>query len=112
MYLPPTPRFSVEREPQGTAGRELTVTTAAALTLDEPAELTGLRPVRLAAGESLEVTAYEPDGAVERLIWIRDWQPEWQRTYYFRNAVRLPKGTRIAAYSGKPAEAAIALTPE
>jgi hypothetical protein len=43
---------------------------------------------------------------VERLIWIRDWRPQWERTYYFLRPVRLPKGTRIAAYSGKPAEAA------
>jgi len=109
IYLPPAPHFSVESKPEA-AGREVTVTTAAALTLAAPAELAGLRPVRLAAGESLEVTAYKPDGAVERLIWIRDWRPEWQRTYYFRHPVRLPKGTRVAAYSGKAAEAAIVLS--
>ena len=48
-----------------------------------------------------------PDGAVERLIWIRNWRPEWQRTYDFLQPVRLPKGTRIVAYSGQPAEAAM-----
>jgi hypothetical protein len=110
-YLPAAPHFSVEGKLPA-AGRELTVTTTAALTLDAPAEFAGLRPLRLAAGESLEVTAYEPDGAVERLIWIRDWRPEWERTYYFRHPVRLPKGTRIAAYSGKPAEAAVAFAPD
>ena len=67
--------------------------------------------MRLVAGESLEVTAYRPDGGGERLIWIRDWRPQWERTYYFLHPVRLPMGTRIAAYSGKPAEAAIALAP-
>lgn len=110
VYLPPAPRFSAERGAPRT-GRELTVTTGAALTLSAPAELDGLRPVRLVAGESLEVTAYRPDGGVERLIWIRDWRPQWERTYYFLHPVRLPMGTRIAAYSGKPAEAAIALAP-
>jgi hypothetical protein len=109
MYLPPSPRFAAEAKPKA-AGRELTVTTGASLTLAAPAEFTSLSPVKLAAGESLEVTAYEPDGAVERLIWIRDWRPQWQRVYYFRHPVRLPKGTRIAAYSGKAAEAAIELS--
>ncbi|HXM42052.1 MAG TPA: cytochrome c [Bryobacteraceae bacterium] len=104
IYLPAAPHFSAETKPQP-VGRELTVTSGAALTLSAPAELSGLRPVRLVAGESLEVTAYEPDGAVERLIWIRNWRPEWKRTYYFLHPVRLPKGTRIAAYSGKAAEA-------
>jgi hypothetical protein len=106
IYLPAAPRFSAEAKPQP-VGRELTVTTVAALTLSAPAEFSGLRPVRLVAGESLEVTAYKPDGAVERLIWIRNWRPEWQRTYDFLQPVRLPKGTRIVAYSGQPAEAAM-----
>jgi hypothetical protein len=110
-YLPPAPRLSAESKPRA-ASRELRVTTDSALTLAAPAELSGLRPERLAAGESLEVTAYRPDGGVERLIWIRDWRPQWERTYYFRHPVRLPKGTRIAAYSGKPAEAALALAPD
>ena len=109
IYLPPAPHFSAEtKPPQG--GRELTVTSAAALMLSATAELAGLRPLRLAAGEWLEVTAYKPDGAVERLIWIRDWRPEWERTYYFLHPVRLPEGTRVAVYSGKPAEAAIVIT--
>jgi hypothetical protein len=106
IYLPPAPHFSAESAAQR-GDRELKVTTGTALTLSSPAELTGLRPVRVAAGESFEVTAYEPDGAVEHLIWIREWRPEWARTYYFLHPVRLPKGTRIAAYSGKPAEAAM-----
>ncbi|MGA2737421.1 MAG: cytochrome c [Bryobacteraceae bacterium] len=106
MYLPPVPHFTAEKRPPP-AARELTVTSGVGLTLSASAELSGLRPVRLAAGESLEVTAYQPDGAVERLIWIRNWRPEWERTYYFLHPVRLPKGTRIVAYSGKPAEAAM-----
>ena len=106
IYLPPAPHFSAESAAQR-GDRELKVTTGTALTLSSPAELTGLRPVRVAAGESFEVTAYEPDGAVEHLIWIREWRPEWARTYYFLHPVRLPKGTRIAAYSAKPAEAAM-----
>jgi hypothetical protein len=56
------------------------------------------------------VTAYLPDGAVERLIWIRNWRPQWARTYYFLHPMRLPKDTRIAAYSGQAAEAAIVLS--
>ena len=108
IYLPPAPHFTAESGARP-AGRELTVTTGAALTLSAPAELAGLRPLRLSAGESLEVTAYEPDGAVEHLIWIRNWRPQWERTYYFLHPVRLPKGTRIAAYSGKPAQAAMVI---
>jgi hypothetical protein len=110
IYLPPAPHITVESGARP-AGRELTVTTGAALTLSAPAEFAGVRPERLAAGESLEVTAYQPDGAVDRLIWIREWRPEWARTYYFLHPLRLPKGTRIAAYSGKLAEASMVFGP-
>ena len=106
IYLPPAPHFSVPR-PAEPDGRELIVTTSAAAMLAAPADLSGLRPVQLATGESLEVTAVEPGGAVHRLIWIRGWRPEWQRTYYLRHPLRLNKGTRIMSYSGKPARVAM-----
>jgi len=109
IYLPPAPHFTAEAQPKY-SGRELAVSTAAPVTLSAAAELVGLRPVRLAAGESLEVTAYQSDGSVQRLIWIRNWRPQWERTYYFLHPMRLPKGTRIAAYSGKAAEVAVALS--
>jgi hypothetical protein len=107
--LPPAPHFSAEPKLLP-AAHEVTVTTGAALTLAGAAALAGIRPDRLSAGESLEVTAYQPDGAVEHLIWLRNWRPEWKHTYYFRHPIRLPEGTRIAAYSGKPAQAAIILS--
>ena len=109
IYLPPAPHFSAAAKAPPAAG-EVTVTTGAAVTLAGSIELAGIRPDRLSAGESLEVTAYQPGGAVEHLIWLRKWRPEWQRTYYFLHPVRLPKGTRIAAYSGKPAQAALVLS--
>ena len=111
IYLPPAPRFRAAREAPRT-GHELTLTTGAALTLTAPAVLAGIRPERLATGKSLDVTACQPDGAVTHLIWIRDWHPQWQRTYYLLHAVRLPKGTRIAAYSSAPAEVALTLAPD
>ena len=106
IFLPPAMHLRAEAKPP-LAGQELRVTNAARLTLSAMAEVAGLRPVRLAAGESLEVTAYEPDGAVDRLVWIRGWQPRWQRTFYLLHPVHLPRGTRIEAYSGGAAEVAI-----
>ena len=109
VYLPSAPHFGSQAKP-APAAHELNITTDTALTVANSVELVGIRPDKLAAGESLEVTAYRPDGAVEHLIWLRHWQPEWQRTYYFLHPIRLPKGTRIAAYSGKPARAAVILS--
>jgi hypothetical protein len=109
IYLPPPPPTPAPWAAPP-SGRELNVNSAKSLTLAEPAEVTGLRPARLASGESLEVTAYLPDGAVQHLIWIRDWRPQWQRTYYLLHPLRFPKGTRLAVYSAKPAAAALLLT--
>ena len=36
-----------------------------------------------------------PDGQVEPIIWIRDWDWNWQGRYQYREPVRLPKGTRL-----------------
>lgn len=44
---------------------------------------------------SLQATAYRPDGSEEVLIWTRRYQFDWEPTYYFRNPVSLPKGTRV-----------------
>jgi hypothetical protein len=49
-------------------------------------------------GGDMELTAYEPDGRVEHLIWLRQYRLEWRRTFVCRTLVRLPKGTRVMLY--------------
>ena len=107
IFLPPAPHFRATVQPAGDRERELTVTCGAALTLNEDVTASGIRPRHIAPGASLDIAASKPDGSVEHLIWIRNWRPEWDRTYYFRRPLRLPKGTRVAAYSSDAAEAAI-----
>ena len=46
-------------------------------------------------GRSLEVTALKPDGAVQPLLWVHDYSPEWPTPYIFQAPVALPRGTRI-----------------
>jgi hypothetical protein len=43
----------------------------------------------------MQATAYRPDGSEEVLIWRRGYQFDWEPTYYFRQLVSLPKGTRV-----------------
>lgn len=64
--------------------------------LDGPLRLAGIRP-----SGAVEVTAVLPDGAVRRLLWIRTFRAEWNRTYWLRRAERFPKGTRIVV-TGAP----------
>ncbi len=46
-------------------------------------------------GREVKATATRPDGTVEPLIWIKDWDFNWQSQYAFIRPLRMPKGTRI-----------------
>jgi hypothetical protein len=44
---------------------------------------------------SFQATAYRPDGSQEVLIWTRGYQFDWNPTYYFKQPIALPKGSRV-----------------
>jgi len=80
------------------AGRQLTITKET--TLPSPAKVLAIRPAGLADGGSLEAWAVLPDLTVKRLIWVRDYRKNWNRTYVLRTAEALPAGTRINVAGG------------
>src|SRR5215831_4155878 len=85
-FLPSTPKKgTTEPEPSG-AGVELRESK----TLNAPLTIAGIRPFG-----PTEVAAILPGGEVRRLIWIRHFRPEWNRTYWLRSPQRLPKGSRL-----------------
>jgi uncharacterized protein (TIGR03437 family) len=46
-------------------------------------------------GREAKLTATLPTGEVRILLWIRQWDFNWQDTYIFDDLVSLPKGTRL-----------------
>jgi hypothetical protein len=48
-------------------------------------------------GREMTVIARLPDGRVEPLLRIDDWDFDWQLLYYFKRPVALPAGTRVEA---------------
>jgi len=58
-------------------------------------EALAIRPLIFPHARSLEATALLPDGRAEVLIWVRNYRFDWQPTYYFRDPISLPAGTRI-----------------
>ena len=46
-------------------------------------------------GREMKAAAETPDGRSVPLIWIRDWDFNWQGSYLFQKPVALPKGTVI-----------------
>lgn len=108
IYLPPPLRFDAPPTYKPAAKlRELVIGNS--LLLQDRVRVAALRPKDLPTGGSMEVTAYRPDAGVEHLIWIRGYRQEWNRTYYFRNAMDLPKGTKIAVHSAPGAKAVLLL---
>lgn len=62
-----------------------------------PADVTviGMFPHMHLVGKQMKVTATLPSGEVEPLIWIKDWQFQWQDQYRFVDPIKLPRGTRV-----------------
>lgn len=55
----------------------------------------GIIPHMHLLGREMKVTATLPDGGSRPLIWIRDWDFNWQGHYTYARPVELPKGSRI-----------------
>lgn len=62
-----------------------------------PADVTmvGITPHMHLLGREMKATATFPDGKVEPLIWVKDWNFNWQDQYHFARPFKLPKGTRL-----------------
>jgi len=69
------------------------VTSTFSLPLDVTVHTIG--PHMHQVGREMKVTATLPDGKTKPLIWIKEWDWNWQGRYTFQEPVLLPKGTRI-----------------
>jgi hypothetical protein len=58
-------------------------------------DLMGITPHAHYLCKDMKVDAYLPDGTVKPLIWISDWDFNWQGGYRYAQPVHLPKGTRV-----------------
>lgn len=63
--------------------------------MPEDVDLIGITPHAHLLCREMKVNARFPDGKTQSLIWIRDWDFNWQGQYRYAAAVHLPKGTRI-----------------
>jgi mono/diheme cytochrome c family protein len=65
--------------------------------LPVPTDMTawGVIPHMHLLGREMQVRAVLPDGSVRPLVWITDWDFHWQESYYFKEPVKLPQGSRL-----------------
>jgi hypothetical protein len=67
----------------------------ASMTLKEPVSVYGVFPHMHLIGRTVRVTAKLPDGTIEPLIAINDWDFNWQYYYRYTSPLSLPAGTRL-----------------
>jgi hypothetical protein len=58
-------------------------------------ELIGITPHAHLLCREMKADARLPDGTITPLIWIKDWDFNWQGQYRYASPVKLPKATRI-----------------
>jgi len=85
-----------------------TVPVKGTATLTQPLVLDGLMADRIPARQSLRITALLPNGSVEPLVWLHEYDDRYRHPFLFRKAIRLPSGTVIR---GVPDDAAVTLIP-
>jgi hypothetical protein len=93
LYLPPKPDFSSAKAEDGRAETRLAL--AGSTILKHPVQAIAIEPAQVPAAGLLQVVAQRPDGSTEPLIWIEKFNPQFNTTYYFRNALTFPAGTKI-----------------
>jgi mono/diheme cytochrome c family protein len=78
----------------------------AARVLEEDTTLLAMHPHMHVRGKDARYVAYYPDGTSETLLWVPEWDFNWQTDYSFREPKRLPAGTRleyVAHFDNSPA---------
>jgi peroxiredoxin len=65
------------------------------LTMPMAGVAVGITPHAHYLAKDMKVTAYLPGGETKPLIWIKDWDFNWQGQYVFEEPVLLPQGARI-----------------
>jgi hypothetical protein len=66
-----------------------------AITVPRDVDVVGIAPHAHYLCKDMKVDARLPDGSVRPLIWIADWDFDWQGQYVYQTPIHLPAGTRI-----------------
>lgn len=86
----------VVKSPPGPQLRDaITISTRTAL--QEQVTALGLRPLPDKRVTSARIVAHLPDGRIEPLVWLYQFDPKWKRVFRFREPVQLPSGTVVEA---------------
>jgi len=94
-YLPKLPEFAPK--PADASGG---ISVDKPLALDRELTVAGIRANNTPDGASFMATAKLPDGSIEPLLWIYNYQKRFDHVYWYKESVRLPAGTRVDVTPG------------
>ena len=77
--------------PYGDNHHETTATTG----IKEDCHVLSVMPHMHLLGREMKVWATLPDGTEKPMVWIKDWDFNWQATYQFTQPIALPKGSKV-----------------
>lgn len=63
--------------------------------IDQNCELHSIMPHMHMIGRQIKVTITPPDGKPQTLVAIKDWDYNWQETYFFQKPIHVQPGTRF-----------------
>jgi hypothetical protein len=89
--LPKAAEFAAPRLAPA-AGR---ITVDGTLVLKSALTVAGIQPAGASAGTTFMAVAEKPDGSVEPLLWLYNYNPAFAHPYWYSAGVRLPAGTKI-----------------
>ncbi len=92
-YMPRLPYISNKPKKEPASGGIVKV--PGSLALKQAAVFAGIRPGKLDPGAAVQVVAVRPDGSVEPLLWVENFNPDYDQPYWFANPLKLPAGSRI-----------------
>jgi peroxiredoxin len=64
-------------------------------TLGEDSHVLVVTPHMHLLGKEMKIWAELPDGTEKPLVWVKDWDFNWQNSYFLKEPLAAPKGTRI-----------------
>jgi len=89
-YLPKMPDF-----PPHAGAPKGGISVDGVLVIDKPISVAGVRVASMADGASFMAVAKLPDGSVEPLLWMYQYQKRFDHAYWYKSTLRLPAGARV-----------------
>jgi hypothetical protein len=95
VFTPGTPGFFGALAGIDIPPGEKAFTIRSTLNINQDTQVLSVTPHAHYLGKEFKADATLPDGTVKPLLWIQDWDFNWQDRYDYKEPVLLPKGTRI-----------------